>query len=470
MVTLDIEDTSIRLMTVVGKRVQTAASLPLEPGLVHDGVIIDTATVGRRIGELMAAQGISEKKAVVSISGIHSIYRVVNIPKLPQKLMDEAAKREMERLMPVPLEELYTSWQAISMSDIETVICLVGMPRTTVDAMLDTLRQAGLQAEAMDVRPLALARVVDERDALIINAKPFGFDIVVMIDGIPELLRSLPFPADLSSPDEKIDEIKEELGRTVAFYNSSHKGSEINNRMALFVSGELGETLAGTSEYRGKPLPQLLMGTDSMNTSEYAANIGLALRQTHVDISPTRVNLNVIPELYKPKAFPIVQLASWAFIVLAIIVLGFFGISVIQNYRETQSLQNQVNDIQSLVQAKQGSETAIKQLQAQIDTTKKSVAVLQQPLDSAKAQRAKVNGDISTVTSKLQSSIIQLTSISFGLSNTVMVITVNGIAPDDTIVADYVRELRNSNRFSQVLISNMTETSLNNWTFTLTIN
>ena len=49
----------------------------------------------------------------------------------------------------------------------------------------------------MDVRPLALARVADERDALIINVQPVGFDIVVMIDGIPELLRSLPFPAML---------------------------------------------------------------------------------------------------------------------------------------------------------------------------------------------------------------------------------------------------------------------------------
>ncbi|MCJ7653914.1 MAG: pilus assembly protein PilM, partial [Dehalococcoidia bacterium] len=190
MVTLDIEDTSIRIMAVAGRRIQTAASLPLEPGLVRDGVVIDTATVSQRLTELLSAHGINEKKVVVSISGIHSIYRVVNIPKLPKNLMDEAAKREMESLMPVPLNELYTSWQAINVSDIDTLICLVGMPRNTVDAMLETLRQAGLQAEVMDVRPLALARVADERDALIINVQPFGFDIVVMIDGIPELLRS----------------------------------------------------------------------------------------------------------------------------------------------------------------------------------------------------------------------------------------------------------------------------------------
>jgi type IV pilus assembly protein PilM len=463
MITLDIEDTSIRIMSVAGRQVQTAASLPLEPGLVHDGVIIDPATVGRRIGELMAAQGITERKAVVSISGIHSIYRVVNIPKLPKNLMDEAAKREMERLMPVPLNELYTSWQAINVSDIDTVICLVGMPRSTVDAMLETLRQAGLQAEVMDVRPLALARVADERDALIINVQPFGFDIVVMIDGIPELLRSLPFPADAASPDEKIAEVKEELERTVGFYNSSHKGSEITKRIAVFISGELGEMLAGTLEYRGKPLPQLLMYTDSLNTSEYAANIGLALRQTRVDISPARVNLNVTPEIYLPKPFPIIQLVSWAFILVAIAVLVMFGALTLQKYRGTIALNTQVNNIQSQVEARQGTESAVKQLQTQIDQSQKSVALFKQPLDSAKAQRAKVNGDIGTVTSLLPG-IIDVTSISYGTG-----ITITGTAPDDTTIVDYVRALRNSGQFSQVLISNMSETEFNLWQFSLTL-
>jgi len=463
MITLDIEDTSIRIMSVAGRRVQTAASLPLEPGLVHDGVIMDPATVGRRIGELMATHGISERRAVVSISGIHSIYRVVNIPKLAKNLMDEAAKREMERLMPVPLNELYTSWQAISISDIDTVICFVGMPRNTVDAMLETLRQAGLQAEAMDVRPLALARVADERDALIINAKPFGFDIVIMIDGIPELLRSLPYTADADSPDEKIAEVKEELERTVGFYNSSHKGSEITNRMAVFISGELGEMLAGTLEYRGKPLPQLLMYSDSLNTSEYAANIGLALRQTRVDISPARVNLNVVPEIYLPKPFPIIQLVSWSFIVVAIVCLFLFGILTMQKYRGTMALQMQVSSIQSQVEVRQGTESAVKQLQTKIDAAEKAGAVFKKPLDSAKAQRAKVNGDISTITSLLPG-IIDVTSISYSTG-----ITVTGSAPDDTTIVDYVRALRDSKQFSQVLISSMNETEFNTWTFTLAL-
>jgi type IV pilus assembly protein PilM len=470
MVTLDIEDTSIRMMVVRGRQVEVAASLPLEPGLVRDGVIVDPVMVGRHIGELMAANGITEKKVMVSISGIHSIYRLVNVPKLPKKLLDEAAMREAERVMPVPLNELYTSWQTISISDIETAICLVGMPRNTVDAMLETLRQAGLQPEAMDVRPLALARVADEGSAIIINADQIGFDIVIMIDGIPELLRSLPFPAGTSSPDEKVSEVKEELDRTIAFYNSSHKASQITTTVATFISGELGDMLAQTLEYRIKPLPQLLSYTDSINTSEYAANIGLALRQARAD-SPTQVSLNVTPEAYMPKPFPLIQMVSWAFILVAAAILLLFGISTWQKYQETISLQNQVNSVRAQVQARQGTEASIKQLQTQIDAARTTGNAFTKPLDDAKAQRAMVNGSLSKVTSLLPG-IIGLTSINYNTQSgttTTSTLTVSGISPDDTTIVDYVRELRNSGQFSEVLITNMNEMEFNQWQFTLTL-
>ena len=463
MVTLDIEDTSIKMLVVKGKQVEAVASLPLEPGLVRDGVVIDTATVSQRLTELLSAHGIDEKKVVVSISGIHSIYRVINLPRLPKGLLDEAARREMERVMPVPLNELYTSWQAISMSDIETAMCIVGLPRNTVDAMLDTLNQAGLKPEAMDVRPLALARVADERDAIIINVQPVGFDIIVMIDGVPELLRSLPFPASATSPDEKVDEVKAELERTVAFYNSSHQENPITHYTAAFVSGELGDTLAGTLEYQVKPLPQLLSYTDSLNTSEYATNIGLALKLMRADISQTRVNINVTPEAYLPKPRPLIQMVSWVFIPVAIAVIFLLAISTLQTFRETQLLQAKVDTAQTQVQIRQGTEAALKQLQTKVDEAKKARDAFKPPLDSAKAQRTKVNGDLSKATSLLPG-IIELTSISYSQS-----LTISGTATDETIIVNYVRNLRNSGQFSEVLISDMHEIEYNEWQFSLTL-
>jgi hypothetical protein len=200
-----------------------------------------------------------------------------------------------------------------------------------------------------------------------------------------------------------------------------------------------------------------------VNTSEYTANIGLALRQARADFSSAQVSLNVTPEVYLPKPFPTIQLASWAFIVLAIVVLFLFGISTLQKYRETINLQMQVNTIRSQVQIRQGTEEGIKQIQTKIDQVQQESATFKQPLDDARAQRATVNGGLSQVTSLLPG-IIDLNGISYYDSQG---FAVTGTAPDDTTIVDYVRSLRNSNQFSSVLISDMTELELNQWQFTL---
>ena len=471
MITLDIEDTAIKMMVVKGRRVETAMGLPLEPGMVHDGVVTDTASVSRRIVELLSAQGISERKAVVSISGIHSIYRTVTIPKIPKNLLNEAALREAERAMPVPLNELYISWQAIPVSDIEITLCIVGLPRNTVDAMLDTLRQAGLQPEAIDVRPLAIARLADERNAIIMNVQQNGFDIVVMVGGIPELLRSLPFPTSAESIADKISAAKEELERTIVFHNSSQTESPIANSTAAFISGELGEMLAGTIEYRLKPLPQFLSYSSSLNPNEYATNIGLALKSMRPDSNQTQVNINALPETYLPKPFPVIQFASWAFILVAIAAILVLAVSTILAFSQTQLLQAQVNSAQAAIEGRQGAEEALSQLQTKITGAEKTLDRFKAPLDYAEEQRAKVNGDLSRATSLLPG-IIDVTIIEYDEAIKEKEIThtlvIQGIAPDETTIVNYVRELRNSGQFSAVLTTEMDEIQFNEWTFKVT--
>lgn len=463
MITLDIVDTSIRMMVVSGKRVKIAVILPLEPGMVKDGVVMDKAAVSQQIIELMKANGVEEKQAVVSISGIHTMYRVLSLPRLSKDMLDEAVRRESERVMAVPLNELYISWQAIEVSNVETAICLVGLPRNTVDAVMETLRQAGLQSKLMDTRPLALARVADEKDALIINVQPVGFDIVVMMDGIPQLLRSLPFPAADISAADKVAAMKEELDRPVAFYNSSHKERPITSNVAAFVSGELCETLAKALNYRVKPLPQLLAYPEGFDANEYAANIGLALKQVQVGDSRVRANINVVPEIYLPKPRPVTAYISWALVIVAIAVLVPLAIATQREVRESLALQARVNAAEAQVQARTGTEASLKELQANLDKAKAALDAIQQPLNEAKAQREKVNEGLKAVTALLPGTAVPK-SISYGES-----LTIAATAPDKTTILDYVTALRNTGRFSQVIISDMHEVEYNKWDFLLTL-
>lgn len=448
-------------MLIDGRQVEKVAILSLEPGLVENGLIKDKAIVSGHIRELLSSQGISDRQAVTGISGIHSIYRTVSLPHLTKGVVAEAARREFERVAPMPLAELYTSWQAVDVSAEETVLCLAGLPRNTVDAMLETLHQAGLQSTGMDIIPLALARVTDEKDAVIINVQPLNFDIVVMKNGIPELLRSLSFPSEDMAASDKVKLIKEEMDRTVTFYNSSHKESPITTSIATFISGVMREMLVDSLGYNAKPLPDLLPSRINFDISDYAVNAGLALKQVKDSGTPVLVNIDATPAKYLPKQRPRIEMISWAVLVLAIILLVPLAIITQRTVAETTALTARVNIIEVQAKNRQTADALLKMLQAKVDAINAAQGSYQSSLGMFKSQHARVNGDLARITSLLPG-IVNLSSISYGEK-----VFINGNAPDKTTILSYTRALRDTGRFANVMMSDMHEVDYNRWFFIL---
>jgi type IV pilus assembly protein PilM len=458
MVTLDIEDTSIKIMTAKGRRVDSAICQEIEPGLVEDGVIKDKSKMGQLIKQLMSDNKITEKRVIVCMSGIHSVYRMVKLPKIPVRMQAEAANREMGRVMPVPLNEVYTSWQAVNISNDETAFCLVGLPRNSVDAMLETLREAGLESRLMDVKPLAIARIIDEKNTLVINVQPNSFDIVLILDGVPELMRSIAFPSRNSTPEEKISEIKEELERTVSFYNSSHKTTPITGETCLFISGEHSQLLAEQLDFRVKPIPQLLTYFEGFKAEDYAANIGLVLKQLNVSDSQIQININTVPVLYLPKPRPVFEFVTWALVGIFVVIVIFAVMATAKELNKTSLLQEQLDIAQAQVQKRQGTTEEVEGYRKELTKVESARDVLQKPLDEFASQRQKVNNDLSKITSLLPgtiklNSIFHEEKLSEDKKRQEKKWDINGSAPDEPTVLNYCNDLRKIGKFDLVTVS-----------------
>jgi len=465
MVTLEITDTRINLLVLQGRHVRAAASWPLEPGLVREGIIADRAAVGQRLRELMDSCGVTETQAIVGISGLHAIYRVFNLPRLPRGMLDEAVKRQIGKVLPVPESEVYVSWQAIEISGTETLICLVGIPRNSVDAVTETLRLAGLEARIMDVSPLALARVVDESNAIIINAQPDSFDIVVMLDGIPRLLRSLTMPQPVVPVSGVEATLREELDRTVAFLDLSREGYPKTAGLPVFVAGEARQMVADAlPDYPVKPLPQWFSLPEGLDAGDYAVNIGLALKQVKAGRVQSRVDMNVVPEIYRPKPFPIMVLVFWAIVLIAVASVILVAISTVGAVSQTTSLQTQLNSLERQVETATGTVAPLAKLKTKFDQSNAKLAILKQPMADFKAQRVSVNEKLARVTS-LKPGNVELITINYGAT-----FTVSGTAPDKTLVLHYASAIRDSGKFSRVVVQQLTEVKFNEWSFTLLLN
>lgn len=466
VITLYIDDTSIRLLVAKGKQVQKWARLPLESGLVRDGVIFEEDQVAGKIKELFKLEKVPTQKVIAGLSGLNSIYRLVTLPELPEAILAEAVRNEAKRVIPVSLDQVYLSYQSLPGPKGETNIFLAAFPRNTADAFVRTLRQAGVEPYLMDLAPLALCRNVNEPRAIIINAWLTHLDIVIMVDRVPQVIRSLSLPGEATSLSEMMPAIIEEFERTVTFYNSSHLEEPLDSTVPVLVSGDLGEVpeswqlLAGESSYTVSILPSPMGFPEGFNPSQFMINMGLALKELlsgKGEANFSLVNFNAQPEVYRPKARPVAGiLIPMAVAIVGIGLLGY-SIPLVQNSTaQTTALSAQLASTGPLITQHQQSIGTLKeqitQVEPQIEPLAVTAGVFEVTFTNLVEVREQVNEDLSQIVSLLPQ-MVDLTNVDYG-SNSV---TVNGIAPNEDEIFKYARALRGSGRFSAVIISSITE-------------
>jgi len=471
VVTLNIDDTSLRLLVANGKRVENWGHLLLEPDLVKDGVIIDETKVAAKIKELMQTQQVNTKKVIVGLSGIRCLTRPIRLPKLSKTVLVEAIRREAERIVPVPLEQFYLAWQILSGNREELQVFLAALPRNTIDALVSTLRQADVEPYLIDIKPLALARVVDEVVAIIVDVQPTEFDIIIMADRVPQLIRTLSLPHDAQSWHDKLPIIKEDLDRTIKFYNSNYAQNPLDSSIPMLASGELAQateacqSLADELKHPALPLLPPLYCPPDFPSNQYMANIGLALKKLSLGTRPylSVVNLNALPEVYQPKAPSLTTILIGPGAAAAIGLLVYLITLVQGAAADTTSLQAQLDIANQLYTERQIQAKEITELEKKIGELEASRDTFTAVFNNFGSQQQIVNGDLDLATYALPSTM-NLTSITHASSE----LTLKGMAPSETEVLSYAKQLRASGRFSQVIVSTIEKTE-NGVDFTLTL-
>lgn len=477
--TLFMRDDSINLLVVKGRRVEKWASLSLEPELVSQGLILDETQVADRIKELFKLEGVSKKKVIVGLSGLDSLYRMITLPEMPEAILTEAVRREAGRVLPVPLDEVYLSYQLIPARKGETRVFLAVFPRNRVDVLLRTMHQAGLEPYVMDLAPLALSRIPNEPRAIIVNARLDHLGIMVIADRIPQLIRTVSLPSEVESLSEKLSAITEELSRTVTFYNSSHLENPLDSTVPVFVCGEPAEapeawqSIAGSLNSPVSPLPSPVEYLEGFPVNEFMVNIGLALKELlseKEEANFSLVNFNALPEVYQPKVLPKTRIIAPVGIAVGIGLLVYMGFLVQNSIADTTELRSELALTESHIAQQHGEIAILEEQIEQVGTQIESVAaetelvaaeiepveattdVFRTTFTSLEEVREEVNADLAQVVILTQGTV-ELTGVNHGGSS----VTVNGIAPHESDIFRYARDLRSGGRFPLVIISSIAE-------------
>ncbi|HEY33650.1 MAG TPA: pilus assembly protein PilM [Dehalococcoidia bacterium] len=385
-VTLSISAGDVRAFSVKGGRVKNWGSTPLAPGLVRDGLVLQPKAVGEAIRLLFQSRRIPRDRVIVSVTGMSFTYRVLSLPQVEPNLVEEAIWRGAKREMPLPVEEMYLSWQSIDAKDGEQDFFVLGVPRNLVTAVVETLNVAGIKPYIMDLKPLALARAPGKSDAIIVAMEPDCFDIVLAVNGNTEVMHSVTPKGDGATIQDHVRQLADELSRTVKYYNSGHAENPLSVDTPLLLTGQLALDTATTElvqsemEYPVRPLVPPLDFRPDLPVALYAANMGLALRKTKATNGFHDTQLNILAGTYPTKRLQISTRHVLAYLALGIIaglLIPFF-----------------------LIKSEAAAETVRLESEKEIKTQELFLA--EKALSTAKADAAEVEAAISELNAILE--------------------------------------------------------------------
>lgn len=349
VVTLDIDSTCIKLIEVKGGKVLKWGSLPLTPPNGEGAAIPDPAELTAKVKQLLSSSGVQASKAITSLSGLYSVSRVVPVAILPGGLTTPQAVREAAaEIMPLDANSFYLSWHTIAEEEGTQQVLVVGVPKDVLDAQVQALKSARVNTQLLELKAMALARVVNRTKALILNIDSPSFDIVILADGIPEIMRTSMWQPNNLSPDEKADLLAGTLEMTAGFYNSQHPLTPLDPATPLFVTGQmsgdstLGDRLKTRLGYPFETLVPQIECPPQMPVAEYAVNLGLALKNEQASAGGHEhllAAMNILPQIYRPWKLSPRQVYLIAGMVVGVILL-------FQLYRVTTDAMGKTGDLQ----------------------------------------------------------------------------------------------------------------------------
>ncbi len=236
---VSFEPTKLRYITSDWKKVTSWGTEPLKPGAVTDGHIVDPKKMAATLTEFMKANKLHPKVVVSSVAGIRSLPRILQLPKLPPKLVHQAVVHEAERQMPLPMNEMYVAHAVLNEVDNESQFFVMGMPRQPIENLASSLELAKPKSYQLDLKSTALARAANVDVGIVVDIELTRIEIVIVIDGVPLITRTMFMTYTAIAHEDRVRRIKAEIDHTVAFHNANQPDNRLEQRVPVILTGKL---------------------------------------------------------------------------------------------------------------------------------------------------------------------------------------------------------------------------------------
>ena len=166
-IALDIGSTFIKLVQVKGTNKKyhlvKFGMIPLPPEVIVEGAVMDAGRVVDAIKELLAAQKVTTKEVVISVSGSSVIIKRVSIADMTDEELAESIKWEAEQYIPFSIDDVNVDFQKLGAGAAQgqADVMLVAVKKDKINDYVNLVKEAGLEPVVMDVDAFALANMYE---------------------------------------------------------------------------------------------------------------------------------------------------------------------------------------------------------------------------------------------------------------------------------------------------------------------
>ena len=162
---LDIDGDVLSAVTVAEGRIQSAISSDLPEGVMHDGEVVDSDTLGHVLKEIFRAASLP-KDVRLGVANQQIVVRQIELPRIEEEKDLEAAVRfQASEAIAMPLNEVVLDFHRVGDSvgadgNPRTNVVVVAARESMIERLVEAVRIAGLRPVGIDLNAFALVRTL----------------------------------------------------------------------------------------------------------------------------------------------------------------------------------------------------------------------------------------------------------------------------------------------------------------------
>ncbi len=147
--------------------VDRCAVVPLAPGVVRDGEVIDVETLAGVLRQMFSEHKLG-KRVRVGVANQRIVMRMLDLPPLKDnKEIASAVRFQAQEHIPMPLDQAVLEHHSLGIVETSegprTRVVLVAARRDMIERVLDATRRAGLRVHGIDLSAFAMIRALHEQ-------------------------------------------------------------------------------------------------------------------------------------------------------------------------------------------------------------------------------------------------------------------------------------------------------------------